>query len=740
MARSRLQGFLVVLFGLVSGALLAAECRAAEEPKAVPSADAIAAMLAKEPISRNTWPVWRTRYLDWLYDYSNKTEKLDEALEGFVRREAQAQHGTLPDFLAKDAVAWNLYGRALLHDKQSASAEKDAGEAQKAFRRSIELDPKFPSPHGGLAATFLVEAFRAEDATGGAGTSTLLAQAEREIDTYARLDSRTRPAYLRGLLAMGRRDSPGAEKWFRQAMTDAPESEPPAMMYARAVLGNRGRSGSAAEATAPLVAKFPKHGELRVLHAVALAKDNRLGESAAAFAAARKLGTDPAEVIPADVVAKIEELNRPSLIVRFLWLMAYFAGAYGGIMVLMTFTGVLLGVFTRGGAPPADGGGAAGYHDPYAGQSALKKFYLLALMASLILFYVAIPFVVAGLLGATGAMLYGIFMLGRIPVKLVIVIAVIGIGMVWAVLKSVFASTGSGAFGIAKTEADCPRFHAAIREVADKVETQSVDDVYLAPGSEIGVRQEGRGPFGVFGVKRRVLTVGVANLRYLTVGELKAILAHEYAHFSHRDTFYSRFIHQVTLSLDQALSGMGAAGGKLNYINPFFWFFVLYYRAYSLLAAGFSRSQEYMADRLAAGLYGKDVFLSGLTKVATNGALFETTAYQNVQQLMAEGKAFANVYDAFAAYRDEQLTDEQRQKMFQEFINQKGSMFASHPTVRERIAAVATFPDALRVEDASALSLFDRPEEVEKELSDFITGFLDAVRRLQTGAAENVQD
>jgi Zn-dependent protease with chaperone function len=38
----------------------------------------------------------------------------------------------------------------------------------------------------------------------------------------------------------------------------------------------------------------------------------------------------------------------------------------------------------------------------------------------------------------------------------------------------------------------------------------------------------------------------------LTVSELEAILAHEYAHFSRQDTYYSRFIHRVTLSIQQA--------------------------------------------------------------------------------------------------------------------------------------------------------------------------------------------
>src|SRR5581483_688516 len=66
--------------------------------------------------------------------------------------------------------------------------------------------------------------------------------------------------------------------------------------------------------------------------------------------------------------------------------------------------------------------------------------------------------------------------------------------------------------------------------------------------------------------------------------------------------------------LSLLLRGMGQAGGKLNYINPVCWALLWYYRAYSLLAAGFSRSREFLANRMAASLYGKDAFIQGLKK------------------------------------------------------------------------------------------------------------------------------
>ena len=329
-------------------------------------------------------------------------------------------------------------------------------------------------------------------------------------------------------------------------------------------------------------------------------------------------------------------------------------------------------------------------------------------------------FVAAGLLAITLGLLWLIFQAGRIPIKLAVIIVVVGLGMAWAVLKSMFARMGSGAFGLRKSSQDCPRLFEALQEVARRVDTSPVEEVYVAPGSEIGVFQEGRGPWGMFGTKKRVLVLGLSTLRTLTIPELKSILAHEYAHFSHQDTFYSRFIHRVDLSIHTALSGMGAAGGKLNYVNPFYWFLVLYYRAYSLLSAGFSRSREYLADRMACSLYGSNVFKSALTKVSTDGPLFESTMYQSVANLLSEQKAFENMYESFASFRQEDASAEHREKIQRELENERPSWFSSHPTHRERLEAVAGFP-AGREDDATpAIRLFDDPEALEKELTEFL--------------------
>jgi Zn-dependent protease with chaperone function len=717
-----------VWLGTLSQTTLAAQTKA-------PDAAALERMLQQEPISPKTWAAWRSRHLEWLHDHSPGARKFKDQLEEFVRNEARAKQDSLPDYLSRDAVAWDLYGDALIGEKAPDSREEYAKRAEAAYRKSVALDPAFGSPHGGLAAALIVQAMergRHKAVAPDPQAMAMFQQAEEEIGRYTALDKEAHPFWLRGFLAMGRKDHRQAEDQFRQALKESPEDPTLALWLVQALLAARKPGPELAKEVGKLCSQFPEEGRLQVFYAICLAAVDRRSEAAAALDKARQLGVDPSDILGPEFAKKLDDMSKPGPIAQFLWLMGYFAAAYAGVMALMAGTGVVLAGVTRGGPPAPE---SFNIHDLRQGHSLLGRLYMLALTCGLVLFYVAIPFVLIGLAGGTAALLYGIFLLPQIPVKLVIIVAIVGFGMVVAVLKSIFARASTGSFGVEKKQSDCPQFFQVVYEVGQQVETRPVDQVFVAPGSEIGVHQEGRGPFGVFGVKRRVLTVGLATLRYLNVTELRAVLAHEYAHFSHKDTANGRFIHQVTLSIGQALNGMAQAGGKLNYVNPFYWFFVLYYRAYSLLAAGFSRSREFLADRMAACLYGKDAFIGGLTKVATNGNLFESTAYGNIHSLLAEGKAFKNIYDAFASYRDEQLSDEDREKLFREMLNEKGSMFASHPTVRERFAAIASFPASSRPDETPAIQLFDNAGALEEELTEFLTGYLHAVQQLQARAA-----
>lgn len=351
------------------------------------------------------------------------------------------------------------------------------------------------------------------------------------------------------------------------------------------------------------------------------------------------------------------------------------------------------------------------------------RFYLAALLTALVLFYASLPFLFVGLLLVFLLLVVVGMMMrkdaGSADVHQALLKASGG-GM-GALFKATFARTGSGGWGVDKDREDCPNLWKAIDEVARRVDTEPPNELYISPGADFGVRQEGRGPFGVFGGRKRVLTLGLCVMNYLTISELKAILAHEFAHFSHADTYWNRFVFQVTLSLRTAMREMDRTGGWVTWVNPFYWFFYLYSKSYGMLSAGFSRSREYLADRMACTLYGADVFLRALRKVITDGSHFEMIIYRKIVELLRKKKAYVNMYLAFRKVRDEEMSEEDRKKLHKKLLKDEPSLYRSHPTYQERLEAAKPLPRAAKTEDAPSLQLFENPEKVEQELTDFLT-------------------
>jgi Zn-dependent protease with chaperone function len=427
----------------------------------------------------------------------------------------------------------------------------------------------------------------------------------------------------------------------------------------------------------------------------------------------------------------------PGLLVYAVTALVLFFLFYAAALAAMALVGLVLAYFTRGlraldllGQPP-DRLVERGRVSRTVHESWLTRAYGVVLALALVLFYAAVPFVIWGLLLFTLAVVVAgsYFRRGYQSALLHDRAVYAGAGSVGAVLNALFARFAGGGFGLLKEPADCPRLFETLREVARRVDTEPVDEVYLGPGCSVSVRQEGRGPFGAFGAKRRVLSLGVSAVHCWSVDELKAILAHEYGHFSHADTYWIRFIHQVTLSIATATRGMFETGGWLTFANPFYWFFYLYQKAYALLASGFSRSREFLADRMACGLYGSDVFASALEKLCTDGTACERAIYRDTADMLGDGKAYVNVYLAFRKSRDAAAAAAELDQLRKKLLREEASLFDSHPTFAERVRAVQHLPPADKLDATPAMQLFESPAAIERELTDFLTVVLRGRRR-----------
>src|SRR4051812_12507989 len=225
---------LVSLFILIAWASSFQRTCAQEQAaqKAIPSAQEVSRLLANEPPSLDSWPAWRQRLLDWMGDDSRQTEAAFSAATDFVRSQMDAA-GELPAPLARDAFAWYLLGRALLHSQDADGA----AAAERAIRRSIALDNRFARAHRNLALAILSQADPKQPGDADQLRAKVLRrpipadavqagraqEAERELALAKQLDPTLKLAGIPAQAALQRRDMQQAELLFANAYAQEPE-------------------------------------------------------------------------------------------------------------------------------------------------------------------------------------------------------------------------------------------------------------------------------------------------------------------------------------------------------------------------------------------------------------------------------------------------------------------------------------------------------------------------------------
>jgi hypothetical protein len=161
-----------------------------------------------------------------------------------------------------------------------------------------------------------------------------------------------------------------------------------------------------------------------------------------------------------------------------------------------------------------------------------------------------------------------------------------------------------------------PRLFALIDELARETGQKEPDDVYLIHDVNAWVTQ--RGGFPGFG-GRRVMGIGLPVLQFLTVSELRAVLAHEFGHFHGGDTSLGVFIYQTRAAIERTIQGLASADARLASLQgPF----VAYGKFFLRTTEEISRAQESAADVLAAGIAGPRPLIEALKKLRVNAMAF----------------------------------------------------------------------------------------------------------------------
>ncbi|MEU1403310.1 M48 family metallopeptidase [Streptomyces sp. NPDC005728] len=290
--------------------------------------------------------------------------------------------------------------------------------------------------------------------------------------------------------------------------------------------------------------------------------------------------------------------------------------------------------------------------------------------------------------------------------------------------------------GIEATEADEPRLWALVRELATATGTRAPDRILLTADVNAAVSEESR-LLGLLPGPRR-LHLGVPLLTGLTEAQLRAVLAHEYGHFTGGDTRLSALVvrgraqiarvighfrakaegkvaaeraRQEKASAKRVARGKkareietGGAGATYRMMAAIYtWYGKLYLRA-SLSTA---RAQEYAADLAAARIAGRDATASALREIPVLADChdFYLDSYATlglpVRLLPPRGEFFGG-FGRLLTAREPELAELRAHRP-----SDQTSPYDSHPPMDERVRRVEALPADGRTEEAkgSALAL-----------------------------------
>ncbi|MDR0983005.1 MAG: M48 family metallopeptidase [Culturomica sp.] len=210
--------------------------------------------------------------------------------------------------------------------------------------------------------------------------------------------------------------------------------------------------------------------------------------------------------------------------------------------------------------------------------------------------------------------------------------------------------------------AEFPALFDLIDETAVGMGAKPPKHVYLSAKASASVFLN-TGLWSALFPTKKNLEIGLGLIGFLNQEELKAVLAHEFDHFSHRSLRLNGPVYALGQSMQYVLQKIRIK--KRGVIEEQFYGFVYLFRSLSELLfarlsrhfAHFSVELEYEADRKAAQYAGRGALISALRKASLAAHTFDITV-ESLAVLADAGKGITDIYAAQRIVHEEILVQD----------------------------------------------------------------------------------
>lgn len=310
------------------------------------------------------------------------------------------------------------------------------------------------------------------------------------------------------------------------------------------------------------------------------------------------------------------------------------------------------------------------------------------------------------------------------------------------------------------SEDDCPELFAVISDVARSTRCQMPKHVFLTPDVNACVFYD-TSFWSIFLPVRKNLEIGLGLFDGTSVEELKAIIAHEFGHFSQSSMRVGSTVYVTNTVLYNLIFTRDMWDRWLGILDrfPIVCYFsrltrflthiigsvtVLLYKSVQKGYLKLSRFMEYDADDIAVSYVGKETFASALCKVdalSSKDGLFK----RMLNSLMREKKIVSNYFiSKDEAYRlipgryyaklscDVSLKEPFRMPYYVASKVRAENVWASHPSLDDRIANINRSGGGSKTVAEPKPSWALIPDKVARQVSD---NFIEIIK---SGAGETL--
>jgi len=351
-------------------------------------------------------------------------------------------------------------------------------------------------------------------------------------------------------------------------------------------------------------------------------------------------------------------------------------------------------------------------------QMTLRQWYRRLINVAGLYYAISMPVVMFLVIAVAASITYGFIMLGRIPIKLILLLGIGALITIYKMIRSLFSKIEKEDPGRPLNVDEAPRLWDLTRNVASTVQTRAIDEIRVTPGTELAVYEKGTFRERSNDKAKRILILGVGCLNDFRLNSFRAVLAHEYGHFSNRDTAGGDVAMRVNDHMMKFAQAM-YEGGQAVWWNIAFQFLRIYHFIFRRLSHGATRLQEVLADRVAAMKYGASAFEDGLTHVVKRSAQFNVIATHEINASLAARRVIQNLYE-LPAIENADVAEATR-----EALNRETSEDDTHPSPNDRFR----FTRRITSQTEPALSgmvwdLFTNREALTSEMTKMVQGQL----------------